>query len=108
MIHGSAIHSSELALKPPPPNDDPSQGSVQIEVRLFAGAAQLAGTHSLTMEIDRGSGLNQLCELLIAQQPALEGLVRVSRWAVGSDFVAGDFLIAQPLTIAMIPPVSGG
>ncbi len=93
---------------PHPSLDHATQPCLPIEVRLFAAAAQMAGTRSVTLSVPSGSGMPQLIALLIAQHPQLESLARVSRWALDTDFVAVDFVIEQSGTIAMIPPVSGG
>lgn len=81
---------------------------LNIEVRLFAAAAELSGTRQVRLQVAPGCGLTELRRRLTELYPALQGLAGVSRWAVDEQFVSDDFMLHSDATIAMIPPVSGG
>lgn len=88
---------------------DESQPSwLRVEVRLFAAAADLAGTRQLNLSVPEGCPLPEFVQRLVQHHPSLQPLARVSRWAVDEQFVPADFSVQRELTIAMIPPVSGG
>ena len=82
--------------------------TIQIDVRLFAGAAELAGCRSASIRVDRGTALDAAQAALAEELPMLEPLIAVSRWAVGNDFVSESYVFREPAELAMIPPVSGG
>ena len=79
-----------------------------IEIRLFAGAAELAGCRSITARVPEGARLPQVIDQLLGENPKLERLAELSRWAVGTDFVSPEFEFHDSTSLAMIPPVSGG
>ena len=81
---------------------------LRVEVRLFAAAADLAGARQLELSVPEGCPLTEFVQCLVQHHPSLQPLARVSRWAVDEQFVPADFTVQRELTIAMIPPVSGG
>ncbi len=82
---------------------------VRIEVRLFAGLREAAGTGSLEIELaetaDAGALVEQLCEL-----PGLGDVLRriPVRVAVNRTYVDDDFGLSQGDEVALVPPISGG
>lgn len=81
---------------------------VEIEVLLFAGAAQRAGTRSWRMGIARGSTVREVRDAVVQEFAELGDLAQVSRWAINNQFVGLDTVLNESHQIAMIPPVSGG
>ncbi len=81
---------------------------LQVEVQLFAAAADRAGARQLTVQVPAAASLVELRRRLIQNCPPLEALAMNSRWAVDCEFVDVGFVIDGDLRIAMIPPVSGG
>ena len=83
--------------------------SLELTVRLFAGAAEVAGHRTLVVATVPGADLAQVISALLGSQPQLARFASVSRWAVGNEFVGDDFkFTTNTLELAMIPPVSGG
>ena len=89
----------------------------EITIRLFAGAAQLAGTSLVKIrfiespdsdQVERSASLAEIAELLRAQHPQLGNIIACSRWAVNEQFVLPDSVVVDGAVIALIPPVSGG
>ncbi len=85
-----------------------ANAALQIEVRLFAAAADLAATRRVVLQLAAGSSLEQVQRELTELYPALQVLASVSRWAIDEQFVSDDFRLHGHATVAMIPPVSGG
>lgn len=87
----------------------PTDESLELTVRLFAGAAEAVGQRSIELSIPRGAELASVVDALLQRQPQLAPLVRVSRWAVGNEFISEDYKFSEKTgEVAMIPPVSGG
>jgi molybdopterin synthase sulfur carrier subunit len=77
-----------------------------VNVRLFAGYREAAGTAKLDAPLAAGSRVRDLVELLAVRIPALvraPGMV-----AVNQTYVTPDFELHDRDEVAFIPPVSGG
>ena len=90
------------------------QTSLEFQVRLFAGAAEIAGAAVVAIAIpvaEARSGkvrVNRIAAELSRRCPELAPLIAQSRWARDSDFVDETDEVAAADALAMIPPVSGG
>lgn len=81
---------------------------MQIEILLFAGAAQLAGGSKLVVAVPVGASIAEVAIAVAASCPRLSSLISVSRWAVDQHFVPLDATLRGGEEVALIPPVSGG
>ena len=81
---------------------------MQVEVLMFAGAAQLSGTPKLVVSVASGATIAAVAEAVLRQCPQLSGLLAASRWAVDRQFVATTQVLRGGEEVALIPPVSGG
>lgn len=81
---------------------------MQVHVRLFARARDLAGCEQLTLEVPPGISLGELRRLLATVCPALAPLVPHCALALGEDFAADTQTLTAEADIALLPPVSGG
>jgi LSD1 subclass zinc finger protein len=81
---------------------------LKIEVQLFAAAVDIAGCRRLELSLPVGASLKELRCAIAEQYAPLRLLAENSRWAVGTEFVADNYAFTSSLTVAMIPPVSGG
>ncbi len=84
-----------------------------LNVLLFAGAADLAGARSLSIQVPHGGSIMEIQAAVCKANSRLTSLASISRWAVDNEFVGEDFQLPVAATkalpvIAMIPPVSGG
>jgi len=79
-----------------------------LKVLLFAAARQRVGAGSVELDIELPSTISDVCEVLVARYPELEGLVATSRWAIDQSFVDNSAKVHGNEEIALIPPVSGG
>lgn len=81
---------------------------MNVNVRLFAVARQLAGQESVALNVPDGCTVGQLREQLAAAYPELAPLLPHVLFAIGSDYVGDGHTLADSPEIACIPPVSGG
>lgn len=81
---------------------------MNVTVRLFARARELAGTDRLVVHMAAESRMRDLREHLASQGPGLASLAPHLIFAVGTDYVADDTPIPLGQEVAAIPPVSGG
>lgn len=82
-----------------------------IQIRLFAGAAHLAGQSTVELsqaDLPSQPTVGDVANCLTARYPQLQSLAAKSRWAIGSDFVELWHPVESARNLAMIPPVSGG
>lgn len=81
---------------------------MNVRVRLFARARDLAGAESVQLDLPESPTVGQLRAVLLAKCPALEPIGRSLLVAVGNDYARDDTLLADSAEIAVFPPVSGG
>ena len=81
---------------------------MQIRVKLFAVASQLAGRNELIVEVDEDADVAALRQAIIASCPSLEPLAGKGLVAVDAKYARDDVRISPQAEIAIIPPVSGG
>jgi len=79
---------------------------MNIEVRLFARAREIAGRDIITVALPEGATVGELRRRLAEEYPRLAEVVKRSALAVGQEFAKDE----QPVRgeVALIPPVSGG
>jgi molybdopterin converting factor subunit 1 len=81
---------------------------MQIAVRLFARARDLAGTDVVRLELPDGATVGELRRRLAADYPALAGLLERSALAVQDEFAEDGVTLPRGAEVALLPPVSGG
>lgn len=81
---------------------------MNVTVRLFARAKELAGTERVVVELGESCRISDLREQLVVQYPSLAALAPHLIFAVGTDYVGDDAAIPEEQEVAAIPPVSGG
>jgi molybdopterin converting factor small subunit len=99
-----------LSVNEPSMNAQDAQDAqdIVLDIRLFAGAAEIVGNRAVQISVPIGTALATVVQALINEYPQLERLARLSRWAVGTEFIANEFEFTAATALAMIPPVSGG
>lgn len=83
----------------------------RVTVQLFAGAAAAVGQRVVEVDVAADARVSELAAALAQAYPELQPLLQHSRWAIGNDFVPLEQRLdgaTSPLSVAMIPPVSGG
>ena len=82
---------------------------MQIEVRLFARAKDLAGQEFVQVELaSETPTVADLKQALAKQLPDLEPLVAHLHVAIGTDYADDATVLDSSQSIACFPPVSGG
>jgi molybdopterin converting factor subunit 1 len=81
---------------------------LNLTVKLFAAARELAGAESVMIELPVGATVADLRAQLAHRAPALAGLLAKSAIAVNHDFTVNERVLQSTDEIAVIPPVSGG
>ncbi|MBT2287563.1 molybdenum cofactor biosynthesis protein MoaE [Paenibacillus albidus] len=82
---------------------------MHINVRLFAGLAEIIGSSQLSFHAQENPlTAAKLKELLSAAYPDAASQIAVSLVAIDHEYAPDDSLIREAAEIALIPPVSGG
>lgn len=81
---------------------------LNVEILLFARAAEVADAKQIHIELEGGSTIRDLRDKLESSFPDLQPIMAVSRWAVDNEFVEDATKLDGTESVAMIPPVSGG
>jgi molybdopterin converting factor subunit 1 len=81
---------------------------MNVRVRLFARARDLAGADTLTLDLPPGSTAADLRRRLAAACPRLAPLLERSALAVDNEFAGDAQVLSAGSEIALLPPVSGG
>ena len=81
---------------------------MQIEVKLFARARDLAGAQSVVVELGDGARVADLRTALTAQHPALGPIAPHLHVSIGTDYASDDRALSASDAVACFPPVSGG
>ncbi len=80
---------------------------MRVRVRLFAVYREAVGSSVLELEADGIAHPASVWEHLVRRYPRLQGLP-APRFAVGDEYVPGEFPLREGDEVALIPPVSGG
>jgi molybdopterin synthase catalytic subunit/molybdopterin synthase sulfur carrier subunit len=81
---------------------------VNVRVRLFAVARQLAGRESIDLELPHGATVAQLRAALGTHIPQMSGSLSNMLFAIDRRFADDTGEIPENADVACIPPVSGG
>ncbi len=81
---------------------------MNVQVKLFAAAKDLARSEAVTVEVVDGATIAEVREALLAAVPALASIVPHALWAVDARYSPENTRVTKQSEIALIPPVSGG
>jgi molybdopterin converting factor subunit 1 len=81
---------------------------MDVSVRLFARAKDLAGADVVRLELPDGATVGDLRRRLAAAYPRLAGLLERSALAVHDEFAEDELTLPRGAEVALLPPVSGG
>jgi molybdopterin converting factor subunit 1 len=81
-----------------------------MNILLFAEIAEIAGTHSVWLDIEDPITVGQIKKKLVERFPdkGLEEKLRFCFGAVNQTYCSDDTMVSRSDVIALIPPVSGG
>lgn len=81
---------------------------MNVRIRLFAVAKQLAGADSIDVEVIDGGSVADLRRSMVERYPQLAPLAPHILFAIGSSYADDATKIPVNADVACIPPVSGG
>lgn len=81
---------------------------MQVSIRLFARAKDLAGTDQLRIDLPAKATVAELRRRLADERPELAPILPRCAVAVDNDFAAETLVLQPENEVALIPPVSGG
>jgi molybdopterin converting factor small subunit len=81
---------------------------MNVRVKLFAAAKEVAGRDEITVELADGATLGDARHALAAAVPALGRILPHALWAVDAAYADDDAIVDERSDVALIPPVSGG
>jgi MoaE-MoaD fusion protein len=81
---------------------------VRVDVRLFGGLAERAGSSHVAVELSDGATVADLRDAVAAAYPALAPLVARSGVAVDLEVRRDDHPVRDDVEVALLPPVAGG
>lgn len=81
-----------------------------VIVKFFAVLKHLVGKDELSLDIEKGTSLDQLLEKLVCDLPPLKEVVNEGKIliSVNQEVVDKDYLINDGDEIAFLPPFAGG
>lgn len=80
---------------------------MKIEILLFGITADIVGGRALELEIESGSTIQSLRQILANNYPKLSNYKNYSV-ALNMEYATDEIEINKGDSIALIPPVSGG
>jgi len=81
---------------------------MNITVRLFARARDLAGADTLTVQLADQATVKDLRQAIAALHPALAPLLDRSAIGIDNEFADDSQPVPANAEVALLPPVSGG
>ncbi len=81
---------------------------MNIRVRLFSIAKDLARIDELQLDMKDGAHVNEIYEYLAAYNESFMNHKTSIRFAVNEEYVDDDHKLEDGDEVAVIPPVSGG
>ena len=81
---------------------------MQIAVKFFARAKDLAGTGDLSLSVPETCTVGQAKEALVSTYPTLRSVMPTLLVAVNGEYAADATPLTEACELACFPPVSGG
>lgn len=81
---------------------------MQLSVRLFAKARDLAGADAVTVELADRASVADLKSALAEQHESLAAIVPHLLVAIGTDYAEDSTALSSDSDVSCFPPVSGG
>lgn len=81
---------------------------MQLSIKLFARARDLAGSPNITVEVPQRATVAALRTALAEQHPALAKIVPSLLVAINTDYATDETALSESSNVSCFPPVSGG
>ena len=80
---------------------------MNVEVKLFAVAKQLAGSETVSVELPPNAKVKDL-RTALGKREDLRDIIDRAMIAIDAEYASDDAIVSEKAEIALIPPVSGG
>ncbi len=81
---------------------------MQLSIKLYARARDLAGSPTIDVALPEGATVAQLRSALVEQHPALTKIAASLLVAIGTDYATDATVLSAASSVSCFPPVSGG
>jgi molybdopterin converting factor subunit 1 len=81
---------------------------MNLRVKLFAAARELAGRDELTVAVEAPATIGDVRREVIRTYPLLATILPHCLWALDTKYASDDDGVSETSEVALIPPVSGG
>lgn len=83
---------------------------MKLHIELYGGLKQRVGSSQLTLELsgERDWTVEEALGVLQEEYPALRGGLDSAAVAIEAELVGRDHKVELPMTLGLLPPVSGG
>ena len=98
----------DLIADPHEHNSHPKSFRMNISLKLFAKARELAGESQVLLDVPEGATVAMLRQALIRSFPQLGDMSEALLWAVNNEYVTPERRLDPADDVACFPPVSGG
>jgi sulfur-carrier protein len=85
-----------------------SDTQINVTVRLFARAREIAGTETVNVPVAIGASVADVRVAMEKALPSLRPLAPHLLFAIGTDYATDETLVPPDADIVAFPPVSGG
>jgi molybdopterin synthase sulfur carrier subunit len=82
--------------------------AMSATVRLFAVFRERLGQSSLAFDAAPDETVGSVWRRVVAMRPDIEGLRRVTRFAVNGEYATAETPVGDGDEVAFLPPMSGG
>jgi molybdopterin converting factor subunit 1 len=79
-----------------------------VRLRLFAQLKDVAKKDHLEIQVKEGATIGDLREAIKHQMPQLGKFMSSATFAVNDEYVGAEQILQDSMTVAIIPPISGG
>ena len=81
---------------------------MRVLVKFFASYRETLGKNEIKVELDRGSSVSDLLDVLRRDYPELGKLMETLVVSINLEYATYDTILKEGDEVALLPPVSGG
>jgi molybdopterin converting factor subunit 1 len=81
---------------------------MNIKVKFFSSHREAVGQDSLLLDLEEGTSIDQVVELLISDYPKISELLNFTVLSLNHNYAQGEDILKDGDELAMFPPVGGG
>ena len=81
---------------------------MKVKVKFFSSHRSVVGKGELEIELEMGTTINSLVEMLMKDYPKLKELTEFTILSLNHNFANGTESLQEGDEVALFPPVAGG